>query len=359
MTINFKYAIPHVVGRGAGLGNQLIPWARSFVVGTVLGARTLTPAFGLNTRNYSRHFNTPKTDWLARRALQVVLPRFEFTEQEFYKYGGDSLSDAVRQFGENNGLNERSAWVVSTQGMWGGYRHVIEAREFVRSTLYLSQFAAQNLANIKLRLQPNLITVGMHVRLGDFKAAVDSNQYCGKFNVSLPLQWYINIAKSIVTQLGDRVQFLVVSDGSAEQLAPLLNECNAVTTSDIPNSDVSDMLALSNVDLLVCSVSSYSAWAAFLSNTPYLWFEPNLQKLDGYYSIWGHESRQKQPEGYMQRSIDLLVKGDTSASPRGWPIALDGAVPTAVIEKIANQPATYSLATDLVNYGVVQMKVAR
>lgn len=359
MTISLKYAIPHVAGRGAGLGNELIPWARSFVVGTVLGARTLPPAFGLNKRNYSRHFNTSKVDWLAHRALRAVLPCFEFTEQEFYKYGGDSLADAIRQFGEANMLNERSAWVVSTQGMWGGYRHVIEAREFVRSTLYLSQFAAQNLAKIKSRLKPGLITVGMHVRLGDFKAAVDLNEYRGKFNVSLPLQWYINIAKSIVNQLSDRVQFLVVSDGSAEQLAPLLNECNAIASSDIPDSDVSDMLALANADLLVCSVSSYSAWAAFLSSAPYLWFEPNLQTLNGHYSVWGHEARQQQPDGYTKRAIDDIVKGEISATPRGWPIALDGAVPAALIAAMVNKPAAYPLETDFINYGVVPLVSTR
>ena len=137
-------------------------------------------------------------------------------------------------FRMSTNLQKRPAWVVTTQGMWGGYRHIIDAREFVRSTLYLSKFAAPNLLKIKTRLNPDILTVGMHIRLGDFESEKDLSAYRGKFNASLPLQWYINIAKSIQQTLGDQVQFLIVTDGTAEQLAPLLNECNAITTFRYP-----------------------------------------------------------------------------------------------------------------------------
>jgi hypothetical protein len=355
LTFELKYSLPHVSGHGAGLGNELIPWARAFVSGTVLGAKTLAPAFGLNIRNYSRHFGTPRTDWITHRVIENALPRFEFTEADFYKYGGDSLSDAVRRFGETHNLNERKAWVLTTQGMWGGYRHVIEAREFVRSTLYLSRFAAPNLAKIKARLNPKLITVGLHVRLGDFQPPKNLDEYRGKFNASLPLQWYINIAQSIRSQLGDQVQFLVVSDGTAVQLAPLLNVCNAITTMDIPDSDVSDMLALADADLLVCSVSSYSAWAAFLSNAPYLWFEPNLQQIDGYYSIWGHEARQQHADGYTRKAIQEIGGADHAYTARGLPVSMNGFIPERICS-LLEKKSSYQLASDLVNYGVVPLQ---
>lgn len=356
MNLNLKFTMPHVSGRGAGLGNELIPWARAFVVGTILGAHTIAPAFGLNKRKYWRHFGTPRTDWITNRLVEYALPRFEFTEADFYKYGGDCLSDASRRYADEHKLDERSAWVLTTQGMWGGYRHVIEARDFVRSTLYLSRFAAQNLAKIKARLKPELITVGMHVRLGDFQSPQSLDEYRGRFNVSIPVQWYINIAQSIRSQLDGKVQFLVVTDGTAAQLAPLLDVSDAITTMDIPDSDVSDMLALAGSDLLVCSVSSYSAWAAFLSESPYLWFEPNLQNLNGYYSIWGHELRQQQPGSFTRRAADTF---ETYGSPkpfRGLPISADGIIPQNLITELLEKKNKNRFASDLVNYGVVPIE---
>lgn len=350
--MNFRYCFSNV-RRGEGLGNALIPWARSFLIGTALEAKVLPPAFGFNRRKYWRHFGTPRTDWLTHRLIEQALPRFEFTESDFYKYGGQSLSEAVRLFADEHKLAEKSAWVLTTKGMWGGYRHVIEARDFVRSTLYLSKFSAPNLAKIKARLNPELITVGMHIRLGDFQPAKNSDEYRGKFNASLPLQWYINIAQSIRQQLGDKAQFLVVSDGTAEQLAPLLSACNAVTTIDIQDSDISDMLALADADLLVCSVSSYSAWAAFLSNKPYLWFEPNLQNNDGYYSIWGHEPRQKMAEGYTMKAKQDIGESDSKSVPRGLPVGMDGSVSQSFLFLVLERRSHFQLASDLVNYGVV------
>lgn len=353
MTFSMKFTMPSVSGRGAGLGNELIPWARAFVAGATLGVQTLPPAFGFNQRKYWRHFGTPRTDWLTHRLIEQALPRFEFTENDFYKYGGQSLSESVRLFADEHKLSEKSAWVLTTKGMWGGYRHVIEARDFVRSTLYLSKFSAPNLTKIKARLNPELITVGMHIRLGDFQLEKNLDEYRGKFNASLPLQWYINIAQSIRQQLGDKVQFLVVSDGTAEQLTPLLNACNAITTIDIQDSDISDMLALADADLLVCSVSSYSAWAAFLSNKPYLWFEPNLQNSDGYYSIWGHEPRQKMADGYTMRARQEIEENGSKSMVRGLPVAMNGSVSPSFLSSVLKKRNQFQLASDLVNYGVV------
>jgi hypothetical protein len=353
MKLCLKLCVPHVTGRGAGLGNELIPWSRALVAGAVLGVRTLPPAFGLNKRRYWRHFNTPRYDLITHYVIEHALPRFEFTEADFYEHGGDLLSDAIRCYADKYKLAERTAWVWTTQGMWGGHRHVIEARDLVRSTLYLSQFAASNLMKIRSRLDPKRITVGMHVRLGDFQPSIQTDEYCGRFNVALPLQWYINIAKSLRTQLDENVQFLVVSDGKLEQLKPLLDACDAVTTLDITNSDVSDMLALADSDLLVCSVSSYSSWSAFLSDSPYLWFEPNLQKKDGYYSIWGHEEQQCQPGSYTRNAMDAIKISKIQNPVRGLPISFNGIIPPDLIALLIEKHRQKRSSSDLVNYGVI------
>lgn len=349
-----RFCLPRVNGRGAGLGNELVPWARAAVAGHVLDARTLPPAFGLNSRNYRLYFDTPRFDWLSHRLLEHTLPHFEFTEADFLEHGGECLSSAIRSYAAQHRLSERSAWVLTTQGMWGGYRHIVEARDFVRSRLYLSNYTAANLATIQSRLDAGRITVGMHVRLGDFQSASNLKTYQGQFSVSLPIDWYVSIARSLRNRLGNQVQFLVVSDGTPQQLAPLLDNCEAITTLDIPNSDVSDMLALANTDLLVCSVSSYSAWAAFLSDAPYLWFEPNLQQIDGYYSIWGHEPRQQDPNSYTRKAMAYCKdQKPPFLLARGLPVPHTGVLPESVFNRITERFQLARPEVDLVCYGVL------
>lgn len=357
--MNARFCLPRVRGRGAGLGNELIPWARAAVAGYTLGARTLTPAFGLNPRNYRRYFDTPRLDWLGHRLLERALPHFDFTEADFLDHGGEQLSDAIRSYAAQHRLNERSAWVLTTQGMWGGCRHIIEARDFVRSRLYLSNYAAANLATIQSRLDPKRITVGMHVRLGDFQSTPKAETYQGGFNVSLPIDWYTNIARSLRNRWGDEVQFLVVSDGTPPELAPLLDSCEAITTLDIPNSDVSDMLALANTDLLVCSVSSYSIWAAFLSDAPYLWYEPNLQQIDGFYSIWGHQPGQLNLNSYTRKAMKYGNNPEASfSSARGLPVPHTGILPESVFDRVVARSQFTRPECDLVCYGVLPIQAS-
>ena len=353
MTLRFSF--PRVRGRGTGLGNELVPWARAFLAAQVVGAHVLKPAFGLNKRRYWRHFGTPRYDWILHKGMEHLLPVVEFKEADYLRHGGGDFLDSFSKFADEKKLHDRSCYLLVTEGMWGGYRHIAAARNYVLATLYQSRFAARNLLRIKQRLHPNKIVVGMHVRLGDFGAAPPGlSAYQGRFNLALPLDWYINIARTIMKKMGDEVQFLVVSDGTAAQLEPLLTQIPAVITSDIPDSDCSDLLALADADLLVCSVSSYSAWAAFLSKTPYIWFEPNLQRhAEGHYSIWGHEAAQQAEGGATRRALEYReITGDYSFG-RGLPVGFNGTLPDVFLQDIKLRKKLNQAESDLVQYGVV------
>jgi len=355
--MNLRFCLPRVQGRGAGLGNELIPWARAFLASQVIGARCLHPAFGLNSRRYWRHFGTPRYDWLVHKALERLLPVVEFKESDYLECGGGDFVSAFRQFAEVQGLHARSSYVLVTEGMWGGYRHISSARDFISSTLYQSQFAANNLLRVAARLDKKKLIVAMHVRLGDFAAPPEKIfDYRGKFNLALPLVWYRNIALSIQKTLQEHVQFLIVSDGSEAQLKPLLDGLNAVTTSDIADSDCSDLLALAKADLLVCSVSSFSTTAAFLSSAPYLWFEPNLQRHDEcFYSIWGHEPAQREERSATLQSIQENHGLIDFPRCRGIPTGLNGTVSATLLETVLMNKQVSSPSHDLVQYGVVSI----
>ena len=346
-----RFCLPDVNGRGAGLGNELVPWARSFLAAQVLGARSLAPAFGLNTRGYGRHFGTPHYDWLQHRLLKAALPVVEFGEADYLAHGGGDVVAALRRFADAHQLMQRRAFVLTTRGMWGGMRHIEAARAFVASTLYSSRFAARNLLAVRERLDPALPTVGIHVRLGDFAAALQPHEYAGRFNVSLPLDWYRRVAESIHVQLQGKVQFLIVSDAAPDRLQALCRGLPCLLTGDFPDSDCSDMLALAQADLLVCSVSSFSVWAAFLSDAPYLWYGPNLhQHAEGFASIWGHEAGQ-QVAGSGTRQAIAAVVNSGNAGGRAWAVAHDGAVPAAALPQFNTWRRNAD--TDLIRYGVI------
>lgn len=349
--MNFRFCIPKVIGRGAGLGNELVPWCRSFLAAQLLGAHSVAPAFGLNPRRYGRHFGTPAWDWLAHRMAVRVLPTLEFTEQDYLDHGGGDVVSALRAFAEQKALFERQVFVLQTAGMWGGMHHIEAAREHARSLLYLSRFAARNLLALRARLDPALPVVAMHVRFGDFGAPLDPGQYRGRFNASLPLSWYRRVAESIHRQCRGDVQFLIVSDAPPSSLGSLTTGLPCVSSAGLADSDCSDLLALAQADLLVCSISSYSVWAAFLSDAPYLWYGPNLHEhVEGCLSIWGHEPSQLRPSSPTHAAVAAWRIG-TAQRPRGWPIGADGDVPTTALAALNDRRS--GRGSDLVRYGVV------
>lgn len=352
-----RFCLARVSRQGYGLGNELVPWARAFLAAQVLDATLLPPAFGLNRRGYWRDFYTAPDDWIYNRALERLLPKVEFNETDYLEHGGGDVVPVLRSFAEARRLRERSMFVLVTEGLWGGFHHVEAAREFMRSTLYRSRYAARNLLTLRERIDPDKILVAMHVRLGDFQPPATLAAYRCAANVSLPLEWFRNIAQSLHAALADQVQFLLVSDGTRAQLQPLLESVPCITTADLAHRDCSDVLALADADLLVCSASTYSHLAAFLSEAPYLWFAPNLYPhTQGCYSLGDPTTDLRHPESARMRAVRRFVdmeKGAPDSGARGIAVDLDGAVPASLIETLRQRRAYRRWERDLVRGGVI------
>ena len=347
-----RFCLPRVRHRGYGLGNELIPWARAFLASELLQARLLPPAFGLNRRAYWRDFRTSPDDWIYQRALQRMLPVVQFTEADYIEHGGGSAITALRSFIAARQLDRRHLFVFVTEGLWGGFSHVQAAREFMRSTLYRSRFAARNLLQIQARLDASRILVGMHVRLGDFAAPTALNDYRRTANASLPLEWFCNIAECLQSAFGSDWQLLLVSDGGPEPLQPLLSRFPCVITGDIPNGDCSDALALASADLLICSASSYSSLAALLSDAPYVWFAANLHAHpEGCYSLHGEGGAATYTRQLRIAKQYFASQADTSHA-RGIAVDAEGRIPAAVLDAAARRRDLRRWELDLVRGGV-------
>jgi hypothetical protein len=358
----YRYALPTVRGRGAGLGNELFGWGKAFVAAEALGLKPLHPAWGLNARGYRSYFQTSTIDWAVHACLRASLPRHNFGPDEYIEHGGGQLSEALLKYGQANDLFGERPLLIEIGGMWGGFKLIEESKQFLLSQLLTSNFTQRNLFVLQKRFAPGKLRVGFHVRLGDFEPEGDMSRYRGTFNKRIPLEWYCNIATKLSQAFGDTIEFLLVSDGNLSDLSPLTERQAFIDSSDQDHRDISDLIALSLCDLIVCSISTYSLWSVFFSEGRYLWFAPNLQEhYNGLQSIWGHEADQRMPQGETSKSlktVSSLICAGARLCPRGIPIELTGELPQGILEWLDRRGCVSRPSTDLVLYGAAPPEVS-
>ena len=193
------------------------------------------------------------------------------------------------------------------------------------------------------------LRIGVHIRRGDFNAPMDPGAYTGNFNVAIPMAWYEAIVRELYRAFGQHVVFVIASDARPEELISITSNFPCVTTHDISNSDISDLLTLADSDFLVCSISSFSLWAAFLGRMPYAWFAPQLSLFESSRSIWGHLPMQQQSESPLGLARNSAMLGQS----RGVAIDLDGRLPSDLLARLETAYTLKSRANDLIRYGVV------
>lgn len=118
-------------------------------------------------------------------------------------------------------------------------------------------------------------SICMHVRLGDFARASWEEVISGKHCSSIPIEWYVRMGNALREIIGKNVKIYVFSDGTDEELKPLLELENVERITF--GSAIADILALANAGILVASGSSFSMWARYLGRMTTIMF-PNQVK---------------------------------------------------------------------------------
>ena len=193
--------------------------------------------------------------------------------------------------------------------------------------------------------------------MGDFAAAeIDADSNRGKFNFALPLDWFLKIGRQLISAFGPQLQFQIFSDGSPVQLEPLTKLLSPVDSRSPRPSDVSDLLAMAKADLLVCSVSSYSMWAATLSTSPYIWFGPQLHTHDNEWaSIWGdHDSQRRSSSATLTALSAQMQRKSVDQLGRGYIVGNDGHVPSSLLQTLHRRGCELDRIGDLVRCGVAR-----
>ena len=313
------------------------------------------PSWGLNRRKYWRNFETSRLDFIPDIFLKS-LPRFRFTESDFYETESSDFGEAIQIWAEKNNLFKKKNFIVSVGGMYGGYKAIQAAKPFILSRLLSSRSATANVYKTLSRLDKNKLFVTIHMRLGnDFSTPGGEADLRGKFNFALPMRWYENLCASLYQALGGRVEFLFLTDKPNAQFDLLVARYNGHRTDGLLLTECSDLLLMAFSDLRICSISSYSLAACYLSSGPYIWYEPQLSQSQGVYSIWGHENRQLHPTSPSSQSakyVTSAVFGDkVKLDGQGFPVDDEGKLPATLIQRLQSRLVQNDWRTDLIQYG--------
>jgi hypothetical protein len=130
--------------------------------------------------------------------------------------------------------------------------------------------------------------IALHVRMGDFQTNATTEMLrAGARNSRIPLSWYCNMLEGLRKSIGN-IPAIVYSDGNDEDLLPLLKLQNLSRAPKQPS--ISDMLSISQANLIISSGSGFSGWGTYLADSPRICFpgqrfarvlsEPKVNEFD-------------------------------------------------------------------------------
>lgn len=353
--------LPH---GGYGLGNDLIPLGKAYLLAKECNGYLMDISWRDNKRGYNKYFNKPFCDPFLKRILWRTLPRIAFPT----RINATSISHEIKNFCASHDLyKSNKPRLITVTGIDGGPATAQGANNYILNRLLSSRFTLDNLLTIGSYLDPSKLSVGIHIRLGDFWE-IGSRSYSGVVNTRLPGEWYFSIVSNITKIFGhNNVQFLLCSDDPwSKELAEIEKLANCYVISRLPNSDISDLLALAQSDLLVCSSSSYSMWAALLGSSYYIWYKPNLLEVKDGYCLrlaktynYLDQNVTYPPSSTMlpsipfdlPNSLPVFLSGDRQIY-RGYPVDDTGYLPAMLIDMLETRCHTKNISTDLVRGGV-------
>ncbi len=232
---------------GAGLGNLLFTYGRALDYAKKNNCRVIWPTWPSfkigpylrrekDKRHYIGLFRKPPYMVGGLLKAWVLLTKKKITEEN------------AAQCPENG--------IVVFEKFIGSFDSIREAYADIREVL-----SASIRDKAVLEFDPRGAVL-LHVRLGDFGKATEQELKAGKHDSRLPITWYCEMLRQIRNICGNTVPAYVFSDGTDEELAPLLS-MNNVQRKTFGNA-IADIIALSKAPLLIASGSSFSMWARYL-----------------------------------------------------------------------------------------------
>jgi hypothetical protein len=193
-----------------------------------------------------------------------------------------------------------------------------------------------------------------------FTTSTPGTSQRGKFNLQIPGDWYLWVCKVLKKRFRDRVQFWFFADHKNPDCEEAIRRFNPSQFAQSGLTECSDLLLMAQADLRVCSVSSYSLAASFLSEGPYVWYEPQLTLSEGLYTLWGNEEAQKDQgsptalsKEFVRKAAARDVGGCLPHSFLGAPMDFGDPLPEYLVELLEQRLGEHDSRTNLLEYGCV------
>jgi hypothetical protein len=328
--------------RGAGLGNEVFPWAKAYLGAKALGLTFVEPPWRLNVRRYDKEISSNGLQTLKYVSLRSLPSRV--VDWEMVAELGEDYFDAMQVLAPRLGKNRPV--LLHTSGMSGGYPAIKRARPYLRHRLFSSPDALRVLEE-RERPRPG-IRVGVHIRAGDFEEGEEVRP--GVFNLALPVDWFAAVLTSLAERTELPIEVVLATDTPRESVLEA-GTVDGRPPSMLGQNSVGDLAALSSCDLIVSSISSFSMLAIFLSDAPYVWYEPHLTSGGGWLSIWGGEDADRGGGATDSRARE--AQAAQGHRPRGVAMGYDCVWPAHLIDYLETKARHRDRASDLIHYGVV------
>lgn len=249
---------------GPGLGNLLFIWARAIVYADKFNLPVLSPnwrTFKIGTylrlekdkRNYRNLFINDGIKGFKKYLVQLY---------------------SIQQI-QNSKIKSflHIPEVIIFSGMKNQMTDIINDHVLVKKTLY--SILSEDV--IKLIDLNNPISIGVHIRFGDFQPENEDHLRLGKTNTRIPMNWYITQINKLKQKFGNNIHFKIFSDGSIDELSQVLSIENVRLVQG--GNALSDLISLSRSKLIISSNSTFSLWASYLGRCHTIWF-PGTKRFD-------------------------------------------------------------------------------
>lgn len=238
----------------AGLGNKLFSWAH----GAIFANNHKLPHYytGLTKLKIGTILRFEKSWRIYTQLFENKLTfkrRLNLSKQKHYV----SYQDTVSIF-----ELEPKQYIFNEVPSWKDYfLHIRENRDLV-----LEQFTSTLSRSINEKWQKKgTIEIGVHIRLGDFRALQTNENFSKVGQTRTPLTYFINLIKQIRNINGKTLSVTIFSDGQKADLQEIFELPNVKMAEE--DNDIGQLLHLSKSKLIILSAgSTFGQWAAFLSS---------------------------------------------------------------------------------------------
>jgi hypothetical protein len=246
----------------AGLGNQLFPLMKAFVLGEINDLPVIVVGYNQlkigpylrrekSKRRYSNYFNFQKN------LLGEQFDKWRLFRNKHLQVQPESIIEYKQD-------SDHIVYQYEAIPHWDDYFDQLKQHRSLVIELLNKQIKKSIHAKVD-KLAPPYI--GVHIRMGDFRKLKEGEEFSKVGAVRTPEQYFIDIIKNIRKIHGTSLPVSVFTDGYKHELEELflLNDINVIEG----NSDIVDMLLLSKSKIIICSAgSTFSYWAGFLANAP-------------------------------------------------------------------------------------------